>query len=58
MQDVPITMQALTGAALKELNVQTIDDFVKYLPNVTMPGGGPRVGNIYMRGLSSGTLNP
>jgi outer membrane receptor protein involved in Fe transport len=58
MQDVPITMQALTGAALKELNVQTIDDFVKYLPNVTMPGGGPSVGNIYMRGLSSGTLNP
>jgi outer membrane receptor protein involved in Fe transport len=58
MQDVPITMQALTNATLQQLNVQTIDDFVKYLPNVVMPGGGPSVGNIYMRGLSSGTLNP
>jgi iron complex outermembrane recepter protein len=58
IQDVPITMQALTSATLQQLNVQTIDDFVKYLPNVTIPGGGPGVGNIYMRGLSSGTLNP
>ncbi|HEX4140698.1 MAG TPA: TonB-dependent receptor plug domain-containing protein, partial [Candidatus Methylacidiphilales bacterium] len=58
MQNVPITMQAMTSATLQQLNVQTIDDFVKYLPNVTIPGGGPGVGNIYMRGLSSGTLNP
>ena len=58
LQDVPISIQALTGETLAQLNVQTIDDFVKYLPNVTMPGGGPGQGNIYMRGLSSGTLNP
>src|SRR6202046_931336 len=58
MQDVPISIQALTGETLAELTVQTIDDFVKYLPNVTIPGGGPGQGNIYMRGLSSGTLNP
>src|ERR1700733_990038 len=58
MQDVPISIQALTGETLAQLNVQTIDDFVKYLPNVPMPGGGPGQGNIYMRGLSSGTLNP
>jgi len=58
MQDVPIAIQALTSVTLQQLNVQTIDDFVKYLPNVTMPGNGPAVGNIYMRGLSSGTLNP
>jgi iron complex outermembrane recepter protein len=58
MQDVPIAIQALTSVTLQQLNVQTIDDFVKYLPNVTMPGSGPAVGNIYMRGLSAGTLNP
>jgi iron complex outermembrane recepter protein len=58
MQDVPITMQAFSNESLKQLNVATMDDFVKYLPNVVMPGGGPSVGNIYMRGLSSGTLNP
>jgi iron complex outermembrane recepter protein len=58
LQDVPISIQALTGETLQQLNVQTIDDFVKYLPNVVIPGGGPGQGNIYMRGLSSGTLNP
>jgi outer membrane receptor protein involved in Fe transport len=58
MQDVPIAIQALTSVTLQQLNVQTIDDFVKYLPNVTLPGSGPAVGNIYMRGLSAGTLNP
>ena len=41
MQDVPITIQALTGETLKQLNVTTFDDFVKYLPNVTVAGSGP-----------------
>ena len=58
IQNVPIAIQALTSETLQQLNVTTASDFVKYLPNVTMPGSGPSVGNIYMRGLSSGTLNP
>src|SRR5450631_2928378 len=53
MQDVPITIQALTGETLTQLNVTTFDDFVKYLPNVTSQGGGPGQNNIYMRGLAS-----
>ncbi|HLZ99673.1 MAG TPA: TonB-dependent receptor plug domain-containing protein, partial [Steroidobacteraceae bacterium] len=53
MQDVPITIQALTGETLSQLNVTTFDDFVKYLPNVTSQGGGPGQNNIYMRGLAS-----
>jgi outer membrane receptor protein involved in Fe transport len=32
MQDVPITIQALTAETLTQLNVSTFDDFVKYLP--------------------------
>jgi outer membrane receptor protein involved in Fe transport len=52
-QDVPITIQALSGEALGKLNVTTFDDFVKYLPNVTSQGGGPGLNNIYMRGLAS-----
>ena len=52
-QDVPITIQALTGDTLSKLNVTTFDDFVKYLPNVTSQGGGPGLNNIYMRGLAS-----
>src|ERR1700730_12106359 len=54
IQDVPITIQAITGDALKQLNVQTFDDLLKYTPNVTFSGNGPGTGNIFMRGLSSG----
>ena len=54
IQDVPITIQALTGDTLKQLNVTTFDDLIKYTPNVTFSGNGPGTGNIFMRGLSSG----
>ena len=53
IQDVPITVQALTGETLAQLNVTTFDDYVKYLPNVTSQGGGPGQSNIYMRGLGA-----
>ena len=56
MQDVPITIQALTADTLEKLNVSTFDDFVKYLPNVTQSTTGPGQGNIYMRGLSQGSF--
>src|SRR6202522_777858 len=54
IQDVPITIQAITGDTLKQLNVQTFDDLLRYTPNVTFSGNGPGTGNIFMRGLSSG----
>jgi iron complex outermembrane recepter protein len=54
IQDVPITIQAVTGEQLKELNVTTLDDLLKYTPNVTFSGNQPGGGNIFMRGLSSG----
>jgi outer membrane receptor protein involved in Fe transport len=54
LQDVPITIQALTATTLQQLNVQTFDDFVKYLPNVTATSFGPGQGDINMRGLSVG----
>ncbi|TLZ35556.1 MAG: hypothetical protein E6K24_09620 [Gammaproteobacteria bacterium] len=53
LQNVPITLQALTGDTLAKLNVTTFDDYVKYLPNVTSQGLGPGQNNIYMRGLST-----
>ncbi len=56
MQDVPIQIQALTGETLKQLNVTTFDDFVKYLPNVTSASNGPGQGVIFMRGLATSTL--
>lgn len=54
IQDVPISIQALTGETLSELNVQTFDEFVKYLPNVTQGSYGPGQGIIFMRGLGQG----
>jgi iron complex outermembrane receptor protein len=54
MQDVPITIQAMTQETLAQLNVTTFDDFIKFLPNVTESSTGPGQGNIYMRGLSIG----
>jgi iron complex outermembrane recepter protein len=53
-QNVPITIQALTGETLSQLNVTTFDEFRQYLPNVTSGGSGPGQSEIYMRGLSTG----
>ncbi len=53
MQDVPIQIQALTGATLTQLNVTTFDEFVKYLPNVSSATNGPGQGVIFMRGLAT-----
>ena len=54
IQNVPVTIQAITGEQLAQLNVSTFDDVLKYLPNVTFSSNGPGQGNIYMRGLSAG----
>jgi outer membrane receptor protein involved in Fe transport len=53
LQNVPMTIQVLTGGTLAKLNVTTFDDFVKYLPAVTAQGVGPGQNNIYVRGLGT-----
>src|SRR6266853_6640718 len=55
VQNVPITIQALTGDTLAQLNATTFDDVLKYLPNVTAPTAGPGQAQIFMRGLSAGS---
>jgi iron complex outermembrane recepter protein len=55
IQDVPISIRALTGEALDQLNVRTLDDYIKYLPNVTTAANGPGQSEIYMRGLAAGS---
>ena len=54
IQDVPISMQAFTAQTLQELNVSTLDDYLKYLPNVTSANNGPGQNEVFMRGLSAG----
>ncbi|MAE02859.1 MAG: TonB-dependent receptor [Porticoccaceae bacterium] len=53
MQDVPIAISALGGDSLKELNVQTFDEYVQYLPNVVSAGIGPGAREVYIRGSAS-----
>jgi iron complex outermembrane receptor protein len=55
IQDVPISMQALTAQTLQQLNVSTLDDYIKYLPNVTTASNGPGQNEVFMRGLSAGS---
>jgi iron complex outermembrane receptor protein len=55
IQDVPISIRAMTGETLSQLNVQTLDDYIKYLPNVTTANNGPGQNEVFMRGLSAGS---
>jgi iron complex outermembrane receptor protein len=55
MQDVPISIQAMTAETLQQLNISTFDDYIKYLPNVTTANNGPGQNEVFMRGLSAGS---
>src|SRR5271155_4444166 len=56
LQDVPIAITALTGEVLAQLNIQTFEDYVKYLPNVSSAAKGPGQNELYMRGLSTSII--
>jgi iron complex outermembrane recepter protein len=53
IQNVPITIQALTAETLTQLNVLTFDDVIKYLPNVTANSSGPGQSQLIIRGLAT-----
>ena len=54
LQDVPLSITALGTQKLEELNVQNVDDYIKYLPSVSYQSTGPGSAKLYMRGVSSG----
>lgn len=55
LQNVPISIQALTTKKLDELNVTKFDDYAQQLPSVSAQSfGTPGVSIIYMRGVASG----
>src|SRR2546429_4047315 len=56
VQDVPIAIQAFTGESLQQLNVTSLDDLIRYLPNVATASAGPGQDQIFMRGLSAGNV--
>ncbi len=54
LQNVPISIQALSGAKLEEHQVAGFDDFAKLLPSVSFLAYGPGQTQIYFRGVSAG----
>jgi outer membrane receptor protein involved in Fe transport len=57
LQDVPVSVTAIDQESLEQLNIDTFDDYLAQLPNVTAGGGGPGQNTIYIRGLASTTPN-
>src|ERR1700677_1272049 len=53
IQNVPITIQALTGDTIAQLNVVNLDEFIRYLPNVSQNTNGPGQSLVFMRGLNT-----
>lgn len=54
LQDVPISIQAISAAKLEQHQVATFDDYAKLLPSVSFQSFGPGQSQIYFRGVSSG----
>ena len=61
LQDVPVSIQALGTEKLEELHVASLDDYVKFLPSISVvrsigQGGNAQPGNahVYVRGVVAG----
>ena len=54
IQDVPVAVTALSTRKLEELQVESFDDYVKYLPSVAYQSTAPGFSTVYMRGVASG----
>jgi outer membrane receptor protein involved in Fe transport len=55
-QDVPIALTAIGTEKLDQLQVNEIQDYVKFLPSVTIQASGPGASQIYFRGVASGEI--
>ncbi len=53
IQEVPITVTAVTGDNLERLGVSNFDEYVEFLPNVVFQGTGPGQNEIYTRGAAT-----
>lgn len=58
LQSVPINLQAIGNARLEHLHVQSLDDYAKFLPGLTLQTYGPGTASVVMRGVPSNGLLP
>ncbi|WP_404712927.1 TonB-dependent receptor [Sphingomonas sp. MMS24-J13] len=54
LQNVPISVQALTSATLDQHQVASFDDIAKLLPSVSYQSFGPGQAQLYFRGIATG----
>ncbi|MGA0607390.1 TonB-dependent receptor [Phenylobacterium sp. VNQ135] len=54
LQDVPLSIQALGEEKIERLNAKDFVDVARHLPSVSIRHIVPGVGNIFIRGISSG----
>jgi outer membrane receptor protein involved in Fe transport len=53
MQDIPVSIQAITGDTIRQLGVDNFEEYVQYLPNVVWAGRGPGQAELYIRGAAT-----
>ncbi len=52
-EDIPVSVQAMTGDDLDELGVESFDEYVQYLSNVVSSGRGPGRKELFVRGAAT-----
>ncbi len=57
LQKVPISVQAIGAQKLQELRINTADDYIKFLPSISVQKSGPGFAPVYIRGIASGENN-
>ncbi|MBD3584318.1 TonB-dependent receptor [Salinimonas sp. HHU 13199] len=57
IQDIPVAVTALNGEALENRGIDSFQDYVEFLPNVTFQGTGPGQNEIYIRGAATTQSN-
>lgn len=53
-QAVPLAVQAISGAQLQQLGIDSFEDYIALLPGVSSEGQGPGKQETYIRGVSAG----
>jgi iron complex outermembrane receptor protein len=54
LQDVPISIQALGTKTLEERHITGLNDYIKFLPSVSIQTTSPGFSSVFMRGIVSG----
>ncbi len=52
IQSTPVAVQAMSDEDLKDNNIGNFDEFVRYMPNVTVGGRGPGQADVFIRGMA------